>query len=149
MNTLETPVQYQHCAVLVQVAFAEEALDIDTLEGPVKCKAGDAIVTGVHGERWPIERLRFVGTYEAADGVVMFQAGFYRRKPTVVTARQLLAPMTIELSGARGALAAKAGDWLIHGGEGDQWIVADVIFQKTYTLNHTLNRALKPEIAQK
>ena len=142
---LEIPVQYQHCAVLVKVAFADQAQDIQTLEGPVTCKAGDAIVTGVHGERWPIERLRFLATYEAADGVVMFQPGFYRRKPTVVTARQLLAPMTIELSGARGALAAKAGDWLIHGGEGDQWIVADLIFQKTYTLHHKL----KPETAQK
>ena len=138
MNTLETPVQYQHYAVLVQVAFANEALDIETLEGPVKCKAGDAIVTGVHRERWPIERLRFLATYEAADGVVMFQPGFYRRKPTVVTAKQLLAPMTIELSSARGALAANAGDWLIHGGEGDQWIVADVIFQKAYAPNYTL-----------
>ena len=149
MNTLKTPVQYQHCAVLVQVAFADKALDIDTLEGPVKCKAGDAIVTGVHGERWPIERPRFLSTYEAADSVVMFQPGFYRRKPAVVTARQLLAPMTIELSGARGALAAKAGDWLIHGGEGDQWVVADVIFQKTYTLNRTPNCTLKPETARK
>ena len=145
MSIFETPVQYQHCAVLVQVAFANEALDIDTLEGPVKCKADDAIVTGVHGERWPIERLRFVATYEAADRIVMFQPGFYRRKPTVVTARQLLLPMTVELSGARGALAARAGDWLIHGGEGDQWIVADLIFQKTYTLHHKL----KLETAQK
>ena len=145
MSTRETPVQYQHCAVLVQVTFADKALDIETLEGPVKCKAGDAIVTGVHAERWPIERLRFLSTYDAAEGVVMFQPGLYRRKPTVVTARQLLAPMTIELSGGRGALAAKAGDWLIHGGEGDQWIVADLIFQKTYTLHCTL----KPEIAQK
>jgi len=119
----------------VQVDFADHALEIETLEGPVKCKAGDAIITGVQGERWPIERLRFQATYEVlGDGATMFQDGFYRLKPTLVTAKQLSAPMTVELSGARGALTARAGDWLIHGPEDDQWIVADLIFQKTYEL---------------
>ena len=38
---------------------------IDTLEGPVKVSAGDWIVTGIKGERYPCKPDIFEATYEA------------------------------------------------------------------------------------
>jgi hypothetical protein len=36
------------------VVFSEYEQTIETLEGPVQCLPGDAIVTGISGERWPV-----------------------------------------------------------------------------------------------
>jgi PGDYG protein len=48
----------------VSVEIAEMAGVCETLEGPVSYQAGDAIVSGVRKERWPVRRDVFSATYE-------------------------------------------------------------------------------------
>ncbi len=40
---------------------------IETLEGNMKVKAGDFIVTGIKGERYPVKKDIFKATYEEID----------------------------------------------------------------------------------
>ena len=49
----------------VQVEFATFEGTCETLEGSVRFRAGDAILTGVKGERWPVGREAFLSSYEA------------------------------------------------------------------------------------
>lgn len=42
---------------------------VNTLEGPVRVREGDWIVTGVKGERYPVKPDIFAATYEAVEGV--------------------------------------------------------------------------------
>lgn len=41
---------------------------VQTLEGPLKAKAGDYIITGVRGEQYPIDKGIFEETYVVAHG---------------------------------------------------------------------------------
>lgn len=95
--------------------------------------AGDAIVTGVRGEEWPVQRARFEQTYEPVDtGLAVGCDGEYRRKVSSVLAFQTTSPMSLSLSHSRGSLSAQAGDWIVTDTDGGQWVVADGIFQDTY-----------------
>ncbi len=40
---------------------------VDTLEGRMSIYSGDWIVTGIHGERYPVRKEIFEKTYEAID----------------------------------------------------------------------------------
>lgn len=113
----------------VQARFAEADGVCQTLEGPVQYAAGDAILTGVRGEQWPVARARFDQTYEA-DAV----AGHYRKRPITVWALPLRAPTEVPLGGGRGTLHGQPGDWLVQYGPGDFGIVAADIFEQTYRL---------------
>ena len=42
----------------------EKAFKVDTLEGLMKGKAGDYLVTGVDGEQYPVDREIFEKTYD-------------------------------------------------------------------------------------
>jgi hypothetical protein len=132
MGTLSS--QYLRKPIEVSVRFALAPGAVDTLEGEVSFQQGDAIVTGTRGETWPIPRQRFERTYEPSQPQgAMGQDGLYRRKPSVVTARQTVTAMSIPLSNGRGVLTAQPGDWIVEGQAGDQWVVADAIFRDTYT----------------
>lgn len=124
---------YQRKPTLSDVRMARASGVLHTLEGPVAYQAGDAIVTGVRGEQWPIPRHRFEARYEPADAhTAMGQDGPYRRKTSQVQATQTAEAVEVVLSGDRGALKAKAGDWLVRDAQGERWVVADGIFQDTY-----------------
>lgn len=116
----------------VSVVFADAAGEVLSLEGPIRHAAGDAILIGIAGERWPIRRQRFEATYEAVPPTVPGQPGTYRKIPVVVDARQLDAPTTVTLHSGAGTLAAARGDWLVTDPSGAQWVVRDDIFLQTY-----------------
>ena len=40
---------------------------IKTLEGPLHVQAGDWIITGIHGEKYPCKPDIFLATYEAVE----------------------------------------------------------------------------------
>ena len=127
------PKPYRRKTIELLVCFTLEPTQVHTLEGVVACQAGDAIVTGTRGEQWPVPRQRFEATYGCASPLLaMGQNGLYRRKPYTVLARQLDEASTVTLSGARGTLSGQAKNWLLQGPEGDQWLVANEIFQATY-----------------
>lgn len=124
---------YLRKSITLSVQFAHENAVIQTLEGPVACAEGDAIVTGVREEHWPIQRSRFMATYQhASDKNLMGRDGLYQRKSISVQARRLETAEALTLGNNRGSLAGRPGDWLVQSEEGDFWIVADGIFQETY-----------------
>ncbi|WP_089159855.1 PGDYG domain-containing protein [Caballeronia sordidicola] len=63
----------------VEVEIAQAPGVPATLEGEVGYNAGDALITGVKGERWPASRERFERTYEALPPTRPGESGRYRR----------------------------------------------------------------------
>ena len=116
----------------VAVEFSLSDRIIQTLEGEVRCSVGDAILTGVNGERWPVGRAHFDEMYEPAGELAHGCDGQYRKKSSAYTlAKQMDAPFTVRV-GQGDILVGKAGDWLTQYPDGQQGIVADDIFRKTY-----------------
>lgn len=116
----------------VAVAFAREDGICPTLEGPVPFRVGDAILTGVQGEQWPVARDRFESRYAPTDGQSMGQDGNYLKHLQTVLARRLDAPLQVMLP-AGGRLTGKPGDWLLQYAPDDYGIIAEEIFRTTYT----------------
>src|SRR4051794_41552182 len=65
----------------VQVEFAAADGVCETLEGPVRFRAGDAILTGVQGERWPVRRDLFMAGYQAVPPTPTGEAAGNRKIP--------------------------------------------------------------------
>ena len=53
--------------VVVEFEFAKEDGEIKTLEGVLHYKKGDAIITGIKGEKYPCRRDIFDETYEIIE----------------------------------------------------------------------------------
>lgn len=118
----------------VAVEFAARPGVVRTLEGPVRFRSGDALLTGIAGERWPIGRVRFDAAYEPIPPTVAGGAGHYRRRPLVVWARRMTRPFRVRVGWAGDALHGRPGDWLLQYGTGDYGIVAAGLFEQTYDL---------------
>lgn len=116
----------------VSVQFARHPGKIETLEGPVFYEAGDALLTGVSGERWPVSRKSFDASYLPVAPLNPGENGGYIKRPITVDAIQVAEPTTIILQAGNGVLHATAGDWIVTAPDGNQWVVADSIFQQTY-----------------
>lgn len=124
----------QQRPMMVDVTFSETDGGIETLEGVVSVRKGDAIVVGIKGERWPVPYERFVGQYIPAEGQVIGTPGRYHRIPKQVMACRLEVPIQVELSASRGMLVGQVGDWLVCYQADDFAIVAADIFTLTYEL---------------
>lgn len=118
----------------VQVRFAEQAAAVDTLEGVVHAKLGDAIVTGLFGEHWPVARDTFAGKYDAVPPLEMGSPGSYLSLPIEVVAMQMRAPFEVVLADGHSRLKGQAGDWLVDYGDGSLGIVNAAIFDATYEI---------------
>ena len=116
--------------IVTKVEFAVEPGELQTIEGLIKYQIGDALITGVKEERWPIKRLNFEKSYQPIYPSVMGQSGNYLKIKTTVEARQTKSKETIEISG--GQLDAKKGDWIVTSPDGSQWVVDNNIFSETY-----------------
>ena len=109
--------------LVFEVAFNLEKVVIDTIEGPVHAEVGDAVVTGVRGERWPVRRAKFAELYEPVSGTSMGEDGYYRRRAVVVRTTRLTQPLSLFLPDEQGALSGNAGDWLVQHTDGSFGIV--------------------------
>ncbi len=114
----------------LKVEFAKEDGTINTKEGAQPFKVGDAIMTGTHGERWPIPISNFRDTYEAVDEA----NGLYAKKSIRVLALQMDEGFTVNVSWSKEPLVGKPGDWLVQYGKGDFGIVDKQIFEETYDI---------------
>jgi hypothetical protein len=126
--------QVRKRVIPMSVTFAVAPGRLQTLEGPVPYKAGDAIMTGVKGEHWPVERHRFLERYEPSPGTNSGEDGTYTRRPEDVLAVQLTSkdePMEITTQSG-GQLTAREGDWLVQYAPGDFGVVDPEIFEETY-----------------
>jgi hypothetical protein len=117
----------------VQVRFATADGICQTLEGPVGYRVGDAILTGISGEIWPVERAKFNERYVPFEGSVVGTDGNYLKKPVMVFALRLDAPIQVPMP-AGGILRGVPGDWLLQYGIGDYGIAKDEILRATYDL---------------
>jgi len=121
-------------ALEMQVEFAAADGTLVTREGPVTYVSGDALLTGIEGERWPVPRQRFDETYEPIAPLRPGKPGAYRKRPQVVWAKPMRETFTVELGNGRGTLRGNAGDWLVQYAPGDLSVVSTTVFAKTYEL---------------
>lgn len=113
----------------VAVEFATAAGWLQTLEGEVQVRPGDAVITGPSGERWRVSAEHFAGKYSPAS-----QAGRYMSRPYEVRALQLTEPCDVVLSDGASVLHGQPGDWLLDYGDGSLGVVASHLFDLTYEL---------------
>jgi hypothetical protein len=118
--------------VPVTVEFAEEEGVLDTREGEVRYQAGDALLSGIEGERWPVPRERFLESYDAVAPLSAGEGGAYVKRQKEVWAWRTGAAIEIALSDQRGILQANAGDVIVDYGGGDLAVVAASIFEGSY-----------------
>jgi hypothetical protein len=121
-------------ALTVLVHFAPADCLVQTLEGPVRAHAQDAIVTGAVGEQWPVARARFAQRYQPVAPLAPGLDGSYMTVPAEVLALQMDAPFSVVLADGDSHLAGAAGDWLLDYGDGSLGIVGADIFTTTYDL---------------
>ena len=118
--------------VPVSVRFADTNGVLVTREGVVAYEAGDALLAGVEGECWPVQRQRFFETYDPCPPIVKGSAGDYIKRPLAVWAWRTNGPIDIALSDNRGLLHAEADDVIVQYAPSDLAVVGHSIFQKTY-----------------
>lgn len=118
----------------VQVQFAAEHCTVQTPEGLVHAQAGDAILTGIAGERWRVSRARFGEKYRPVPPTRAGEAGTYLSLPNGIIALQMTAPFEVLLADGLSMLTGKASDWLVDYGDGSLGVVSPTIFQTTYEI---------------
>jgi hypothetical protein len=118
----------------VDVRFAATACTVQTQEGLVQAKPGDAILTGAAGETWRVSRARFPHKYRAVAPTLEGQAGRYLSLPNRILALQMQEPFDVLLADGVSRLAGHAGDWLVDYGDGSLGIVSAAIFATTYEI---------------
>lgn len=116
----------------VRVTFAGEGGVCQTREGGVRYREGDAIVTGVDGEQWPVDRQRFASTYDAVSPTRDGHDGLYVPRKLDMLALQLQSPMTVFVGSESDPLRGKPGDWLLQHGDGSYGIVSSDLFTRIF-----------------
>ena len=110
----------------LEFRYAEADETIETKEGAVNAKAGDAIMTGTEGEVWPLPAEKFAETYDdLGDGTAA-------KKNIPVFAKEMSEPFQVKVSWSDDLLQGEAGDYLVQYGVGDYGVVGREIFGKTY-----------------
>jgi hypothetical protein len=118
----------------VQVVFAASDCVVQTLEGAIHARAGDAVVTGPAGEQWPVARERFMDKYQSLGLLEPGADGTYLSLPVEVLAVAMAVPFAVHLADGRSRLVGQPGDWLVDYGDGSLGVVAPAIFSATYEI---------------
>jgi hypothetical protein len=116
----------------IEVRFAAEACIVQSPEGAVHARAGDAIVTGTAGEHWRVSRAHFASKYRPVPPTVEGEPGRYASLPYEVMAVPMTAPFEVLLADGQSRLRGRAGDWLVDYGDGSLGVVSPAIFTTTY-----------------
>ncbi|HXW24244.1 MAG TPA: PGDYG domain-containing protein [Xanthobacteraceae bacterium] len=116
----------------LQATFALADGVCKTLEGPVRFRAGDAILTGSRGEHWPVGRGLFLSSYEPVPPTRAGENGRYRKAPAVAHAIRLDRPREVPVGWQNDPLHGQPGDWLLRYADGSHGVVQDAIFRETY-----------------
>jgi hypothetical protein len=107
---------------------------VQTQEGLVHARAGDAILTGIAGEHWRVSQARFPHKYRPVPPLVTGQPGAYMSLPNRILALQMLEAFEVVLADGVSRLTGHAGDWLVDYGDGSLGIVTQAIFATTYEI---------------
>lgn len=118
----------------VQVQFAPTDCTVQTREGVVHARPGDAIVTGTAGEHWRVSRSHFAEKYRAVPPTLDGQAGRYVSLPNSIMAVPMTESFEVLLADGMSRLKGRPGDWLVDYGDGSLGIVSPPIFATTYEI---------------
>ncbi len=118
----------------VQVQFTPTDRRLQTPEGVVYAKAGDAILTGADGEQWRVSQARFAEKYRPWPPAHLGESGAYLSMRIRVLALQMAEPFQVWLADGISRLEGRAGDWLVDYGDGSLGVVASATFAKTYEI---------------
>ena len=118
----------------VQVRFAREPCRVQTNEGVVNAKPGDAVLTGINGEHWRVSQARFPDKYRAAPSTTAGEDGAYISLPNRVFAVPMKETFEVLLADGESKLTGLAGDWLVDYGDGSLGIVSKRVFSDTYEI---------------
>jgi len=116
----------------VQVRFADHDCMLQTAEGAVHARPGDAILTGIAGEHWRVSRAHFADKYRPVPPTLAGEAGTYRSLPNRIMALRMSEPFEVLLADQVSTLQGHAGDWLLDYGDGSLGVVNPAIFAVTY-----------------
>lgn len=116
----------------VRVQFAAAPCTVQTREGLVHAKTGDAIVTGTAGERWRVSRAHFTEKYKPSETTPNGEAGTYLSLPNTILAVPMTEEFEVVLADGISRLKGRVGDWLVDYGDGSLGIVSPDIFTTTY-----------------
>jgi hypothetical protein len=120
--------------VPVRVEFASDSGTLETREGPVSYRRGDALLTGSEGDRWPVPRASFDASYEPVAPTRDGKPGPYRKRALIVWAKPMEEPFAVTLDHDRGTLRGRPGDWLVQYAPEDLSVVSGSVFSDTYEL---------------
>ena len=120
--------------VEVTVDFAAAAGAIDTPEGRVHVRPGDALVTGHDGDRWRVPAAQFPQRYGPVPPLPAGTAGRYRSRPLPAQAARLDEPFEVTLADGLSRLQGEPGEWLLDYGDGNLAVVSAAAFEHTYVL---------------
>ena len=118
----------------VKVLFVTSPGTLTTKEGCVTYTTGDALLTGIEGESWPVQRSSFEETYEPMQGTLSGSPGLYVKKPVGVWAIQLDHAEEVWIGNGESRLHGEKGDWLVEYSGGRFGVVSQDIFRKTYQI---------------
>lgn len=114
--------------------FATAPGTVQTQEGLVHARPGDAIVTGTKGERWRVSRSHFADKYRPVPPTVDGQDGRYISLPNQIMGVPMTGPFEVLLADGISRLKGRSGDWLVDYGDGSLGIVSQAIFATTYEI---------------
>ncbi len=118
----------------IDVRFTAVECTIQTPEGVVHARAGDAIITGTAGEHWRVSRARFADKYRPVPPTVAGEAGRYVSLPNRILAVPMSESFEVLLADGVSRLHGRPGEWLVDYGDGSLGIVSEDIFASTYTI---------------
>jgi hypothetical protein len=118
----------------VEVAFATTECTVQTREGTVHARIGDAILTGKKGEQWRVSRARFSEKYQPVAPTVPGTDGRYAAQAIRVAAVHMSERFQVVLADGLSVLTGAPGDWLVDYGDGSLGIIAPDIFAATYRI---------------
>jgi hypothetical protein len=116
----------------VKVRFTPTVCTVQTPEGLVHAKPGDALLTGTAGETWRVSQARFEHKYRPIPPTLAGEAGRYLSLRNRILALQKEEPFEVVLADGVSRLTGHAGDWLVDYGDGSLGIVTQAIFATTY-----------------
>ena len=119
----------------IEVQFTPIACTVQTPEGVVHARPGDAIITGTAGEHWRVSRARFPYKYRAVPPTVAGESGRYVSLPNRILAVPMTEAFDVLLADGVSRLNGRAGEWLVDYGDGSLGIVSDAIFASTYCID--------------
>ncbi len=116
----------------VSVRFTPVSCIVQTPEGIVHAKPGDAILTGMADEQWRVSRERFPEKYRPLPPTAAGEPGRYVSRRNRVLAVPMSRTFEVVLADGISRLTGHASDWLVDYGDGSLGIVTAPIFAQTY-----------------